>query len=47
MFDDYYAFTDIKNKEYLASKGKESFDDIEEEMLVLHKSMDAWNDKII
>jgi len=47
MFDDYYAFTDIKNKEYLASKGKEAFDDIEEERLVLHKSMDAWNDKIL
>lgn len=47
MFDDYYAFTDIKNKEYLASKGKEDFDDIKEENLVLHKSMDAWNNKIL
>ncbi len=47
MFDDYYAFTDIQNKEYLASKGKESFDDIEEERLVLHKSGETWNDKIV
>ncbi len=47
MFDDYYAFTDMKNKEYLASKGKEDFDDIREANFVLHKSMDAWNDKII
>ncbi len=47
MFDDYYAFTDIKNKEYLASKGKEDFDDIKEARFVLHKSMDAWNDKIL
>lgn len=46
-FDDYYAFTDIKNKEYLASKGKEDFDDIKEANFVLHKSGDAWNDKII
>lgn len=47
MFDDYYAFTDIKNKEYLASKGKEDFEDIKEANFVLHKSMDAWNDKIL
>ena len=47
MFDDYYAFTDIKNKEYLASKGKEDFDDIKEANFVLHKSMDAWNDQIL
>lgn len=47
MFDDYYAFTDIKNKEYLASKGKEDFDDVKEANFVLHKSGDAWNDKIL
>jgi tetratricopeptide (TPR) repeat protein len=47
MFDDYYAFTDLKDKEYLARKDKEDFDDIKEASLVLHKSMDAWNDKIL
>jgi tetratricopeptide (TPR) repeat protein len=47
MFDDYYAFTDIKNKEYLAGKGKEDFDDIKEANVVLHKSRDVWNDKIL
>ncbi len=47
MFDDYYAFTDIKHKEYLTRKGKEDYDDIKEENVVLHKSMEAWNDKII
>ncbi len=47
MFDDYYAFTDFKNKEYLASKGKEDFDDVKEANFVLHKSGDAWNDKIL
>ncbi len=47
MFDDYYAFTIIKNKECLASKGTEDFDDLKEENLVLHKSMDAWNNKIL
>lgn len=47
MFDDYYAFTDMKNKEYLASKGKEDFEDIKEANFVLHKSMDAWNNGII
>ena len=47
MFDDYYAFTDIKNKQYLASKGKEDFDDIKEANFVLHNSGDAWNDKIL
>ncbi len=47
MFDDYYAFTDIKNKEYLASKGKEDFDDVKEANFVLHKNGDAWNDKIL
>ena len=46
-FDDYYAFIDIQNKEYLVSKGKESFDDIEEHRLVLQKTMTAWNDKIV
>ena len=47
FFDDYYAFTDMKNKEYLASKGKKYFDNIEEERFVLKKSGDAWNDKIV
>ena len=47
MFDDYYAFTDIKNKEYLASKGKEDFDDIKEANLILKKSGEVWNDKIL
>jgi tetratricopeptide (TPR) repeat protein len=46
MFDDYYAFTDMKDKEYLVRKGKEDFDDIKEANAVLRKSMDAWNDKI-
>jgi hypothetical protein len=39
MFDDYYAFTDIKDKEYLVSKGKEDFDDIKEANVVLQKSL--------
>jgi tetratricopeptide (TPR) repeat protein len=47
MFDDYYAFTDIKNKEYLASQGKKDFDNIKEANFVLHKSMDAWNNLIL
>jgi len=47
MFDDYYAFTDMKNKEYLASKGKKDFEDTKEANFVLHKIMDAWNTKII
>jgi tetratricopeptide (TPR) repeat protein len=47
MFDDYYAFTDIKDKEYLVNKGKEDFDDIKEANVVLQKSLKAWNDKIV
>jgi len=47
MFDDYYAFTDIKNKEYLAGKGREDFDDIKEANVVLRKIRDTWNDKIL
>jgi tetratricopeptide (TPR) repeat protein len=47
MFDDYYAFTDIKDKEYLVSKGKEDFDDIKEANVVLQKSLKAWNDKLL
>ncbi len=46
-FDDYYAFTDIKNEEYLAIKGKKDFDNIEEANIVLHKIMDAWNTRIL
>ncbi len=45
--DDYWAFTDIKTKEYLAGKEKEDFDKKEEARFVLNKSMDAWNTHIL
>ena len=31
----------------VSSLGKEDFDDIKEANFVLHKSKDAWNDKIL
>ncbi len=45
--DDYWAFTDFKQREYLSVKGKDDFDDLEEANSVLKKIMDAWNTQIV
>jgi tetratricopeptide (TPR) repeat protein len=44
--DDFWAFMDLKRKEYLSSKGKDSFDDTDDGNAVLKKIMDAWNTHI-
>jgi tetratricopeptide (TPR) repeat protein len=41
--DDFWAFMELKRKEYLSSKGKDSFDDTDDGNAVLKKIMDAWN----
>ncbi len=41
--DDFWAFMDLKQKEYLSVKGKDSFDDKDDGNGVLEKIMDAWN----
>ncbi len=44
--DDLWAFVDLKQKEYLSVKGKDSFDDTDDGNAVLKKIMDAWNTHI-
>ncbi|VVB94048.1 Beta-barrel assembly-enhancing protease [uncultured archaeon] len=46
LMDDYLAFTDMKQKEYLSIAGKESIDDIKQANAVLNKISDAWNAQI-
>ncbi|MDP2766223.1 MAG: tetratricopeptide repeat protein [Candidatus Methanoperedens sp.] len=46
LMDDYWAFTDMKQKEYLSMVGKESIDDIEQANAVLKKISEAWNEHI-
>ncbi len=46
LMDDYFAFTDMKQKEYLSMKGMESIDDIKQANAVLKKISDAWNEHI-
>ncbi len=45
--DDFWAFVDIKRKEYLSIKGRDYFKGIDEANLVLEKITDAWDNKII
>lgn len=44
--DDLWAFVDLKHKEYLSVKGKDSFDDTDDGNAILKKIMDAWNTHI-
>jgi tetratricopeptide (TPR) repeat protein len=44
--DDSHAFTDMKMKQYLAEKGKESFDSLDEANAALQRITDAWNGQI-
>ena len=45
--DDFWAFVDIKRKEYLSGKGRDYFKGIDEANVVLKKITDAWDNKII
>ncbi|MFZ3059084.1 MAG: tetratricopeptide repeat protein [Candidatus Methanoperedens sp.] len=45
--DDYWAFVDIKRKEYLSVKGGDYFKGIDEANVVLNKITGAWDNKII
>jgi tetratricopeptide (TPR) repeat protein len=44
--DDIWAFVDLKQQEYLSVKGRDSFDDTDDEKAILKKIMDAWNTHI-
>lgn len=44
--DDFWAFIDMKQKEYLSIRGKKDFNDMDEGKEVLQKIMDAWNAQI-
>ncbi len=44
--DDFWAFADIKRKEYLSVKGRDYFKGIDEANLVLKKITDAWDNEI-
>ncbi len=44
--DDYWAFMDFKQKEYLSIKGKDNFDNMEEAKSVLERIMEAWNKQV-
>jgi tetratricopeptide (TPR) repeat protein len=44
--DDFWAFVDMKQKEYLSIKGKKDFNNLDEGKDVLQKIMDAWNAQI-
>lgn len=46
LMNDYWAFTDTKQKEYLSMVGKDGIDDIKEANAVLKKISDAWNEHI-
>ncbi len=45
--DDFWAFVNLKQKEYLSIKGKNALKDSDEANLVLKNIMDAWNTQII
>lgn len=45
--DDYWAFSDIKRKEYLSEKGRDFFKGMDEANMVLKKIMDAWENEIL
>ncbi len=45
--DDFWAFVDFKQKEYLSVTGKDSLDDIDEGNVVLKKIMDTWNTQVV
>jgi len=44
--DDFWAFVDLKQKEYLSVKGKDRFDETDDANAALKKIMDAWNTHI-
>jgi tetratricopeptide (TPR) repeat protein len=46
VMDDSNAFTDMKLKEYLAAKGKDGYDSLEEINAVAMKITEAWNSQI-
>ena len=45
--DDFWAFVDIKRKEYLSVKGRDYFKGIDEANVVLKKITGAWDNKIL
>jgi tetratricopeptide (TPR) repeat protein len=45
--DDFWAFVDLKRKEYLSVKERDYFKGIDEANVVLKKITDAWDNKII
>jgi hypothetical protein len=45
--DDFWAFVDIKRKEFLSEKGRDYFKGLDEAKMVLEKITNAWNNKII
>ncbi len=45
--DDFWAFVDIKRKEYLSGKGRDFFKGIDEANMVLKKITGAWDNKIL
>ncbi len=45
--DDFWAFVDIKRKEYLSTKGRDYFTGINEANVMLKKIMGAWDNKIL
>jgi hypothetical protein len=45
--DDYWAFVDIKRKEYLSVKRRDYFKDIDEANVVLKKITGAWDNRIL
>jgi hypothetical protein len=45
--DDFWAFVDIKRKEYLSEKGRDYFKGIDEANLVLKKITGVWDNKIL
>jgi tetratricopeptide (TPR) repeat protein len=44
--DDFWAFVDMKQSEYLSIKGRKDFNDLGEGKEILQKIMDAWNAQI-
>ncbi|OGH04191.1 MAG: hypothetical protein A2W22_02980 [Candidatus Levybacteria bacterium RBG_16_35_11] len=45
--DEFWAFVDIKRKEYLSGKGRDYFKGIDEANVVLKKITGAWDNKIL
>jgi len=44
--NDWWAFVDMKQKEYLAKKGKDNFEDRDEVTEVMEKIQAVWNERI-